>query len=137
MKFNHPEKNNQLVWKSLIGLVVLFVLVFVGFKLYPIVHGPAISIDTLVNGGTVEEPMVRISGIASFTRELIVNGESFALSPSGGFDEKLLLNPGYNIITVQGVDRYGKANNQNYAIVLKEKNPPETLTLNTLPVTYP
>ena len=133
MKLTKQEKTTRTILRTLLGIVGVFVLVFIGSKLYPIIHGPKISIATLTNGATLTDPMIRISGIASFTRELIVNGESFALSPSGAFDEKLLLNPGYNLITIQGVDRYGKANNQTYAVMLDEPPTPETLTLYTGP----
>lgn len=133
MKLTKQEKTTRTILRTILGIVGVFVFVFIGSKLYPIVHGPKISISTLTNGAILKDPMVRISGVASFTRELIVNGESFALSPNGTFDEKLLLNPGYNLITVQGIDRYGKANNQTYAVILDEPPAPETLTLYTAP----
>lgn len=136
MKLTKQEKTTRTIVRTIFGIVGVLVLVFIGSKLYPIVHGPRIAIDTLANGATLTDPMIRISGTASFTRELIVNGESFALSPSGSFDEKLLLNPGYNLITVQGIDRYGKSNNQTYAVILDEPTPPETLTLYTAPATH-
>lgn len=136
MKLTKQEKTIRIISRTILGIVGVFVFVFIGSKLYPIVHGPKISISTLTNGAILKDSVVHISGTASFTRELIVNGKSFALSPSGSFDEKLLLNPGYNIITVQGVDRYGKANIQTYAVVLDEPPTPETLTLYTGP-THP
>lgn len=133
MKLTKQEKTTQTIMRTIFGIVGIFLVVFIASKLYPIIHGPRISISTLTNGAILTDPMVRISGVASFTRELIVNGESFALSPSGAFDEKLLLNPGYNLITVQGIDRYGKSNNQTYAVILDEPATPETLTLYTGP----
>lgn len=131
MKLTKQEKTTRTLLRCLMGIVGIFVLVFIGSKLYPIIHGPKISIDTLQNGSTLTDPMIRISGTASFTRELIVNGESFALSPTGAFDEKLVLSPGYNLITVLGVDRYGKANQKTYSIMLDEPSAPEILTLHT------
>lgn len=131
MQPTRSEQIKQLIQKSLIVLFVFGVLGFVGCKIYPIVHGPVIAITTLTNGGTVQDPMIRISGTASFTQQLTVNGKNLALAPDGTFDEKLVLNPGYNLVMIQGVDRFGKNKNQNYAVVLTEKNPPQTLTMNT------
>ena len=119
--------------KGFIGIFVLGVLAFVGSKVYPIIHGPAITVATLINGGSVSDPMVRISGNAAFTQELVVNGKTLNLAPDGTFDEKLVLNPGYNLITLQGSDRFGKTNSTTYAVVLTEKTPPATLTMNTTP----
>lgn len=131
MKLTNQEKTMRTLLRCLMGIVGVFVFVFIGSKLYPIIHGPKISIETLRNGSTLTDPMIRISGIATFTRELIVNGESFALSPTGAFDEKLILSPGYNLITILGVDRYGKANQETYSIMLDEPASPEILTLHT------
>jgi hypothetical protein len=117
--------------RTLIGSLGVLIAVFIGSKLYPIIHGPTLSVATLSDGATVDAPMIRISGIAEFTQELSVNGESFALSPKGEFDEKLLLNPGYNLITLVGKDRYGKANRKAFTVMLNEKAPPEMLTLST------
>lgn len=130
MQKTKSEKNKSLIQKSTLGLFALFVVGFVGMKLYPIVHGPTIDISTISDGASVTDAMIRISGTASFTQDLIVNGKSLALSPNGSFDEKLVLNPGYNVITVQGSDRFGKKTDQTYAMVLTEATPPPTLTMN-------
>ncbi|NBV42919.1 hypothetical protein EBR96_09160 [bacterium] len=131
MQKTKSEKTKSLIQKSVLGLFVLFAVGFVGTKLYPIVHGPAIDVSTLTDGGSVADAMVRISGIASFTQDLVVNGKSLALSPNGSFEEKLVLNPGYNIISVQGSDRFGKKTIQTYTMILTEKTPVPTLTMNT------
>jgi uncharacterized protein YfaP (DUF2135 family) len=136
MQPSSSEKTKQLIQKGFIGIFVFGVLGFIGFKLYPIIHGPVITVATLTNGGTVQEPMIRVSGTASFTQQLIVNGKTLALSPDGSFDEKLVLNPGYNLVMIQGADRFGKTKNQNYAVVLAEKTPPQTLTMNTVTPTH-
>lgn len=105
------------------------VLGFVGMKVYPIVHGPAIDLSTLSDGGTVTEPMVRISGIAKYTRDLVINGNALPLSPDGSFDEKLVLNPGYNLISVAARDQFGTATRRDYSIILKEAPAAAALTV--------
>ncbi len=135
MQKTNSEKIKSLIQKSALGFFTLFVLGFVGVKLYPIIHGPRINVSTIINGGSVTEPMIRISGTASFTQELIINGKKLALSPDGSFGENLVLNPGYNIISVQGSDRFGKKTDQMYAIVLTETSLP-TLTMNVTAPTY-
>lgn len=110
----------------------LAVVGFVGLKLYPLIHGPEVDLETLSDGASLKDPMIRISGTASYTKDLIVNGNSLALSPDGSFDEKLLLNPGYNLITVQARDRFGALQNHSYAVILtEEKN--QTLTVRQVP----
>jgi hypothetical protein len=125
------EQVKSVIQKILAGITILGVLVFVGFKIYPVVHGPEIFVSTLINGGSVTEPLVRISGIAAFTQDLIVNGKDLSLSPNGSFDEKFLLNPGYNVIHIDGTDRFGKITHKTYTLVLLDKTQPPTLTMNT------
>jgi hypothetical protein len=131
MQTTKSDQTKKILKKGLLGIFVFGVLVFVGCKIHPIIHGPIIDVTTLINGGTVSEPMIRISGIAAYTQQLIVNGKNLALSPSGFFDEKLVLNPGYNIIHIQGEDRFGKKRQQSFTVVLAEKTPPQILTMNT------
>lgn len=123
------DKVKAFLQKGCLGLFVLAVLVFVGFKLYPLIHGPAIDVATLVNGETVSDPMIRVSGIAAFTQNLVVDGKELALAPDGSFDENLVLNPGYNVISIDGTDRFGKSSHTTYAMVLDETNPP-SLSMN-------
>lgn len=124
------EKNILLISRGIISLVVLGILGFIGFRLYPIIHGPRIHVETLTNGETLMDSMIRISGIADYTQQLIVNGKELPLSPTGSFDEKLILNPGYNLVTIAASDRYGKTTNRSYIVVLKEPAAPQILTLN-------
>lgn len=123
------EKNKSLLQKGFLGILMVSVISFVGCKLYPIIHGPTIDITTLINGSSVQDAMIQISGTASFTQELMVNGKNLALSPNGSFDEKLVLNPGYNVINIQGIDRFGKTSHKTFSLMLNEENP-TTLTMN-------
>ena len=116
----NKEKIISFITKGFFGILGVLVLGFVGLKLYPLVHGPAVDLATLSNGAVLNDPMIRISGKALYTKSLIVNGDSLALSPDGSFDEHLVLNPGYNVIAIQAVDRFGKLQSHNYSVVLRE-----------------
>jgi hypothetical protein len=131
MKTTASETIKRLTHRGFVTIFIVSVLTFVGFKIYPIIHGPAINVTTLVNGGNISDPMIRISGNAAFTQQLVINGKNLNLAPNGAFDEKLILNPGYNVVTLTGSDRFGKSNSTTYTIVLTEATPPATLTRNT------
>lgn len=107
--------------KGILVILLLGVFGFVGFQVYPLIHGPSLEFTTLTQGMHVDEPLIRIAGIARHTQELIVNGVALPLSPTGDFDEKLLMNPGYNIITVLALDRFGKHTTQTYTVFLAEE----------------
>jgi hypothetical protein len=88
----------RLAGKGFLGIIGVLVFGFVGMKIYPIIHGPALDLTTLRDGGIVTEPLVSISGIAKYTHNLIINGNELPLSPNGSFNDKIILNPGYNLI---------------------------------------
>lgn len=107
--------------KGFLILLLLGVCSFVGFQVYPLLHGPSLEFTTLTQGMHVDEPLIRIAGIARHTQELVVNGTTLPLSPTGDFDEKMLMSPGYNIITVLALDRFGKHMTKTYTVFLAEE----------------
>ncbi len=117
------------VAKGFLGIIVVAVLGFVGMKIYPIIHGPALELATLTDGGTVTEPMMRISGSAKYTRNLVINGNVLPLSPDGSFNDKIVLNPGYNLISVAAHDQFGTATRHDYSVILKESPTAPVLTV--------
>lgn len=128
IKKTFQEKFIAYTQKSLVGILVLGICGFVGMKIYPLVHGPMINMTSISNGISVTDPMIRISGVAEHTQELVVNGNTIPLSPNGSFSDNLVLNQGYNIISMQAKDQFGKISSRDYAIVLKET--PSSLSLN-------
>lgn len=116
------EKRLAFLKKAFLGTFGIFTLGFVGMKMYPLIHGPKVILSTLSDGISLQEPMIRVSGKALYTKNLIVNGENLPLAPDGTFDEKLVLNPGYNIITIAATDRFGKQRNETYSAILQQPN---------------
>ena len=133
MQLTKQERRNKTIQKTVFGILSVALISFIGAKLYPLIHGPEIEMSTVSDGAHLTEPMIRVSGIAKFTKDLVVNGAPLATAPNGSFDENLLINPGYNIITMEGKDRFGNKNVKNYTVILTEE-PDHTFTLNTPPV---
>lgn len=128
IKQTFQEKFIAYAKKGLVGIIVLGICGFVGMKIYPLVHGPMINMTSISNGISVTDPMIRLSGIAEHTQELVVNGNTIPLSPNGSFGDNIVLNQGYNVINMQAKDQFGKISSRDYAIVLKEA--PSSLSLN-------
>jgi hypothetical protein len=129
MQFRHQEKRDVRVQKTVICLFGAAFAVFIGTKLYPLIHGPDIQLKTMSDGAHLTEPMIQVSGTARFTKDLTINGVPLPTAPNGSFDEAFLLNPGYNVITMEGKDHFGNATVKNYAVILTEE-PDRTFTLN-------
>lgn len=127
------EQQKRKFQRVTFGVAGILMAAFIGIKIYPIIHGPAIHVATLSDGQSITDPMIRISGKAKFTKDLFVNGVPLATAPDGTFDQHLVLNPGYNVLTLEGADRFGSVSKKDFALVLQETKP----TLTALPVVSP
>jgi hypothetical protein len=130
MYSNNLENKSKKIRYTCLGVLGIAFVVFVGTKAYPFVHGPQINIISLPATLSLTEPLVHLSGTARFTKDLIVNGSPLKIDPSGNFDEQLVLAPGYNLMNIQGRDRFGTVRTKNYTLILTEQ-PDRSFTLNT------
>jgi glucodextranase-like protein len=129
MTHSKSDKNFKTAQKILGGIIGFAFLAFIGTKTYPLIHGPEVSVP-IQSGATVTNSVVHLSGVARYTKSLVIDGTAIALAPNGAFDEHVVLEPGYNTITVAARDRFGKGSSKTYAIVLNE---PQTTAANIPP----
>jgi hypothetical protein len=104
-----------------IGVGVLFagiILGYASFQFQDWLAGPTIRITTPMDGQTLSEPMVEIAGSAKRIAYLSLNGRQIYTNPQGEFDEKLVLSPGYNIITVSAEDKFNRTTEKQLELVL-------------------
>ncbi len=114
------QQKSKKIWKGFIGLFVVVLGVFVTSRIVPILLGPRITLETIPDQSEVSDPVIAISGRATDTRKLTLNGADIALSPTGTFKHTVLLHPGYNTITFDTVDALGHTRKKGYAFLLKE-----------------
>jgi|SRR5581483_11239208 len=94
------------VWIA-IGAVAIIVG-YGAFRAKDLVAGPQISILSPANGSSVTNSAVVIKGTASNISFLTLNGNKIFTDESGSYSEKVLLSPGYNVITIEARDRFGR-----------------------------
>ncbi len=126
----HKKKNLWL--KTGLGMGMLVIGVFIASRVIPIIRGPQITIDALPESSEVSDPIISLSGSASDTQKLTLNGSDVLLSPTGSFTQKILLHPGYNTITFDSVDGLGHTKKKSFAFLLKELDT-GTFALSSLP----
>lgn len=73
------------------------------------ISGPTLSIDSPALGGTLTERLVTVSGTAKNASIITINGTDTFIDENGRFSEQLLLAPGYTILEVVIVDRFGRS----------------------------
>jgi hypothetical protein len=100
-----------------IALAVFFLLV-VGYAYFEgraLLWGPKIVIDGRVM--ETSEPFISIEGRAERIASLSMNGTPIAVTEEGEFSEPYALTPGYNKITLEARDRFGKTDERSIEIM--------------------
>ena len=104
--------------KKVIGfssLILVLGLIFYNTK--DLILGAPFHIDTVDDGTTVSDSFLPISGSARHASILEINGRRIALDQDGLFSDGTLLSPGYNIVEVVTVDRFGREKRKAFHIV--------------------
>lgn len=107
--------------------IILFFTLFVlygGFEMVKVFLGPSLTITSPKDLDTSEVNLIDVTGNVARVSYITLNDRQIFADTSGHFDEKLLLLPGYNIITVKVKDRFGKEKQQILHIWYTE--PPAT-----------
>lgn len=109
------------------GLVKIFAAVIVValiggyavFRAKTFAEGPTIEILEPKNGRAVYQPLTIVSGIAKNISFLNLNGAQIFTDETGKFSEKILLSYGYNVITLEAKDRFGRKTETSLQIIYK------------------
>lgn len=123
--------------KFVLGLVVFLLVVsgisgYAYFQSRDFLRGPQVTITSPKNGETVEKPVVVIEGATQHVAYISLNDGTIFIDSQGLFKEKLLLLPGYNILTIKAEDRFGKKVKKTLELVYKE--PPKQMPTNSTSV---
>lgn len=98
-------------WCSLSAIVIAAVVVIVlGYswsRTSNLLIGPELSI-TPVKSPISDTPLIVLAGEVKRVAHLQLNDGQIFADSNGRFAEQLLLRPGYNIIKVEAVDRFGR-----------------------------
>ncbi|MGC9602279.1 MAG: hypothetical protein ABSE76_00840 [Minisyncoccia bacterium] len=92
-------------------VVALTVLVVGGYGLFEarrLIEGPIITIEYPVDGSATSSTGVIIAGTAENISFLTINDLPSYTDKSGHFSELLSIPPGFTVLTVQAVDRFGR-----------------------------
>jgi hypothetical protein len=93
---------------SLFVFLVFLSMLYGGFKLFPLIIGPRITIYNPHSGDTVSRPIFELSGKVSKVKEITVQGRPIPIGTDGHFTEILLVQDPYTIIVITATDFYGK-----------------------------
>jgi hypothetical protein len=94
--------------RFLIALALLLVLSYGLIEAWPLIQGPALTIDSPVDQGVYPGGSVTIRGHASRIADLTLNGATVIHDTQGTFDTTLTFPRGGSILTFVATDRFGR-----------------------------
>lgn len=94
------------IWLSVGAMII--VLGYGGLKAKDWAQGPRLAVSYPANGSSFRDSLVSIQGNAKNISFLTLNGNKIFTDESGKYDEKILLSNGYNIVTIEAQDRFGR-----------------------------
>ena len=94
--------------RAVIAVVLLLLLAYGIKEAYPLLAGPDIRIDSPTERQTVPSGEVLVSGVASRTETLYLNGGPLLLDQDGNFSTSLTLPQGGAILSLTATDRFGR-----------------------------
>lgn len=115
-----PRNTKKTLQKGLFLGFLLLIASYTYLKTENMIEGPQIDLAAPTDGMTTNSSLVKISGIASNISYIHLNDRKIYTNENGSFDEELLLYPGYNLITIDAEDRYGRKTVKTVEIVYKK-----------------
>jgi hypothetical protein len=105
------------IWVTL--CIIVIILGYGIFQAKNIIAGPKIEVSSPVNGASLGEPLIEIHGTARHISFLTLNGDKIYTDEAGAFREKILLSYGYNIMTLEAKDRFGRKVTKTLELIYK------------------
>ncbi len=104
--------------RSVLILIALAIIGYGFFEARQLVVGPDIAITTPVHGTATSSVWVGVEGVARNISFLTINDAPAYTDESGRFYEVLTPPPGFSVVTVAAVDRFGREVEKSISINL-------------------
>ncbi len=125
MTFNIIKMNRGKDFQVKNALTLLFILIIAGYSLFEargIISGPSLEVHEPKNGSGFKQSLMTVSGTAKKIVFLSINDHPTSTDEKGGFEERVLLAPGYNTLKVKVEDRLGREKIKIYELVYNLEN---------------
>lgn len=94
--------------RTIIFAILALMLAYGVFEARPLLLGPSLELQSPVNGQTVPDGLLAISGTATRTVSLTLDGAPLLPDQQGRFAATLAFPSGTSILTLSARDRFGR-----------------------------
>lgn len=116
-KLRQNRNSKKIIKIIVLSLFFLFIIVYAFFRSSDLIFGVKIRNINITDGAKVTEEVLNIVGNAKNAKNLTLNGREISIDKDGNFTETIVLLPGYNIITVEAMDKFGNTDKKDYKII--------------------
>jgi hypothetical protein len=104
-----------------IALACGFIIGYSLFQAHSLMEGPVVHVSVPSRSAN---DVADISGIARNIAYITFNGKQIFTDTDGNFNQKFVLSPGYNVVTVAATDKFGRTSQKTVELVYKESTGP-------------
>ena len=90
-----------------------------GFRAYPLIVGPKVTLYNPHDGDIVSSSTFELSGQVSRVKEITIQGRPIPIGTDGHFTEILVAEAPYTILVVTATDFYGKTITKTIRVIPK------------------
>lgn len=116
MKNTHKFIHIKFIYAGLLAVVAIFI----ASRFYPLLHKISIKTESVKDGASIEQGIVKIFGSAKKATNLYINGKSTSVTKTGQFEDAIALPAGYNIVTITAIDKFGKVSSETLKLNVGE-----------------
>lgn len=103
---------------GLITTFFLFILSYAFYQSYNLLFGVKIKNVNLENYATYPG-LVEVVGNAKHATMLTINDREISINKEGDFSETIALLPGYNVVSIHAIDKFGHQDIKHYQLISK------------------
>lgn len=115
-----PNQNRFSRTRLLFIPLLVVVVLYTALQTRDLIRGPQITITSPLMGQKLAEAAVDITGRAELISHLYLNDNPIFTDQHGGFNQKLLLAPGYNIIKLEAKDRFNRTISKTIQLIYQD-----------------
>ena len=95
--------------RVLTAIILTVVLIYGVHEAWPLISGPRLALTSPQNGESFYNGFIEISGTATHTQSVSLDGGPLLTDPNGHFETTLTLPHGGAILTITATDRFGRS----------------------------
>lgn len=114
------KEKSAIWWIKVISFSFLFVFIFVFscLKMKNVYGG--IKIEAKLE--KISSSLILVKGQAEKAKILMLNGREILINKDGYFEETITIPPGFSIITISTLDKFGKTSEKKFEVFYKNNN---------------